>query len=70
MKTLKNHKNIYKHISVQKHLQTTIVASFNIISDIIYNCFNPVVLYENYFICIFMNINEILKMREKAMGKL
>ena len=27
--------------------------------------FQLVVLYENYLICIFMNINEILKMREK-----
>ena len=26
--------------------------------------FHPGVLYENYFICIFMNINEILKIRE------
>ena len=26
--------------------------------------FHPVVLYENYLICIFMNINEILKMME------
>ena len=25
---------------------------------------HPVVLYENYFICIFMNINETLVMRE------
>ena len=32
--------------------------------------FHPVVLYDNYLIYIFMNINEILKMREKAMGKL
>ena len=31
---------------------------------------HPVVLDENYLICIFMNINEILKMREKTMGKL
>ena len=30
--------------------------------------FHPVVLDENYLICIFMNINEILKMREKTMG--
>ena len=28
------------------------------------------VLDENYLICIFMNINEILKMREETMGKL
>ena len=25
------------------------------------NSFHPVVLYETYLICIFMNINEILK---------
>ena len=30
--------------------------------------FHPVVLYENYFICIFMNINENLKNREKTIG--
>ena len=32
--------------------------------------FHPVVLYENYLICIFMNINDILIIREKTMGKL
>ena len=28
--------------------------------------FYPVVLDENFLICIFMNINEILKMRKKT----
>ena len=53
--------NINEHISAQKHHQTTIVAIF-IYSVIQFdNFFHPVVLYENYLICIFMNINEILK---------
>ena len=30
--------------------------------------FHQVVLYENYLLCIFMNINEILEMIEKNMG--
>ena len=30
--------------------------------------FHPVVLYENYLICIFMNINEILKNEGKTIG--
>ena len=74
MKTYKNeenHKNNKnEHISAQKHHQTTIVASF--ISSVIQfdKFFHPVVLYENYLICIFMNINETLKMMEKTMGKL
>ena len=67
-KIIKN--NINEHISAQKHHQTIIVAIF--ISSVIQfdKFFHPVVLYDNYLICIFMNINEILKMREKAMGKL
>ena len=45
--------------------QTTIVACVYIMSDTIDKYFHPVVLYENYLICIFMNINENLKMRKK-----
>ena len=45
--------------------QTTIVACVYIISDTIDKNFHSVVLYENYLICIFMNINENLKMRKK-----
>ena len=56
-KIIKN--NINEHISAQKHHQTTIVASFFISSVIQFDkFFHPVVLYENYLICIFMNINE------------
>ena len=32
--------------------------------------FHPVALYENYLICIFMNINENLKMRENPLDEL
>ena len=32
--------------------------------------FNLLVLYENYPICIFMNINKHLKMRKKTLDKL
>ena len=63
-------KNINERISAQKHHHTTIVASF--ISSVIQfdKFFHPVVLDENYLIWIFMNINEILKIREKTMSKL
>ena len=55
-KIIKN--NINEHISAQKHLQTAIVAIF--ISSVIQfdKFFHPVVLYENYLIFKFMNINE------------
>ena len=63
-KIIKN--NINEHISAQKPHQTTIVA--NLISSVIQfdKFFHTLVLYENYFICIFMNINEVLKMRWKT----
>ena len=32
--------------------------------------FHPLVLYENYLICIFMNINENLKLRTKPLDGL
>ena len=50
--------------------QTTIVACFYIMSDTIDKYFHPVVLYENYFICIFMNINENLKKRKRPLDEL
>ena len=62
--------NINEHISAQKHHQSTIVASFYIPVIQFDKFFHPVVLYENDLICIFMNINENLKMREKTVGKL
>ena len=53
-----------------KHHQTTIVASF--ISSVIQfdKFFHPVVLYENYLICIFMNIKEKFVIKEKILEKL
>ena len=74
MKTYKNevksYKNINKFISAQKHHQTTIVASF--ISSVIQfdKFFHPVVLCENYLICIFMNINENFSNERKILEKL
>ena len=43
--------------------QTTIVACCYIISDTIGQALRPMILYENYEICILMNINENLKKR-------
>ena len=51
----------------KKHHQTIIVAIFYILVIQFDKFFHPVVLYENCLICIFMNINEILKMREKPL---
>ena len=67
-KQKKNNKN--EHISAQNITKPPLLPVF--ISSVIQfdNFFHPVVLDENYLICIFMNINEILKMREKPMGKL
>ena len=67
-KTIKN--NINEHISLQKHLQTTIVAFF--ISSVIQfdKFFHPVVIYENYLVCIFMNINEIFCNGRKNLRKI
>ena len=67
-KIIKN--NINEHNSAQSIIKPPMLPVF--ISSVIQfdKFFHPVVLYENYLICIFMNINEILKMREKTMGKL
>ena len=70
MKTLKNEvkshtKNINKHISAQNIIKPPLLAVF-ISSVIQFDKFvHPVILhvYEKYIICIFMNINENLKMR-------
>ena len=59
--------NIFQHKNTIKPLLLPVFIS----SVIQFNkLFHPVVPYENYLICIFMNINEILKLREKTMGKL
>ena len=66
MKTLRNEvkviktNSIDKQISTPNHHQTTLVASFYIIVEFD-KSFHPVVLYENYLICIFLTINENLK---------
>ena len=57
-------------MSAQKHHQTDIVAIFISLVIQFDKFFHPVVLYENYLLCIFMHFNEILKMRGKPMGKL
>ena len=53
-------KKINEDISAQKHNQTTIFVSF--ISSVIQfdKFFYPVVLYENYLICIFMSTYKII----------
>ena len=45
-------------MSAQKHHQTTISDSFIPSLSQFDTFFYPVVLYENYLACIFMNINE------------
>ena len=59
--------NIFQHKNIIKSPLLPVFISSVIQFD---KFFHPVVLDENYLICIFMNINEILKMREKTMGKL
>ena len=75
MKTYKNEikskkNNINENISAQNIIKPPLLPVF--ISSVIQfdKLFHPVVLYEKYLICIFMNINEILKMMESTMGKL
>ena len=75
MKTYKNEvksqkKNINEHISAQKHQKTTIVAIFISLVIQFDKSFLPVVLYENYLICIFMNINEKFVMKAKILEKI
>ena len=69
MKTLKMReiiKNINKLISATNHHQTNNVEYF--ISSVIQfdKSIHPMALYENYLICIFMNINENLKTEGKT----
>ena len=59
--------NIFQHKNIIKPPLLPVFISSVIQFDKI---FHLMVLYENYLICIFMNINEILKMREETMGKL
>ena len=55
--------NIFQHKNIIKPPLLSVFRSSVIQFD---KFFYPVVLDENYLICIFMNINEILKMREKT----
>ena len=59
--------NIFQHKNIIKPPLLPVFISSVIQFD---KFFHPVVLDENYLIRIFMNINEILKMREKATCKL
>ena len=63
-------KNIIdKLILASNHHQTTIIACFK--SSVIKfdKVFHLTVHYENYLICIFMNINKYLKRRAKSLDK-
>ena len=55
--------NIFQHENI---IKPPLLPFFYILSYSILKFFHPVVLYENYLICIFMNIHEILKIREKT----
>ena len=55
--------NIFQHKNIIKPPLLPFFISSVIQLD---NFFHLVVLHENYLICIFININEILKMREKT----
>ena len=55
--------NIFQYKSIIKPPLLPVFISSVIQSD---KFFHPVALDENYLICIFMSINEILKMREKT----
>ena len=60
-------KNIDKMISAPKHHQTTTIAQFFSSSVIQFDkIFHLMALYENYLICIFMNINENFKNEDKT----
>ena len=55
--------NIFQHKNIIKPPFLPVFISSVIQFD---KFFHPMVLYENYRICKFMNINEILKMMEKT----
>ena len=63
-------KNINKDILAQNIFKSPLLTIFKQSVIQFDKLFHPVVLYENYLICIFMNINKILKMGEKLLGKL
>ena len=53
--------SIHNRILAPKYDQTTTVAYFILSVVQSDNSFHQVVLKENYLICIFMNVNEIMK---------
>ena len=59
--------NIFQHKNIIKPPLLPVFISSVIQFD---KFFHPVVLYENYLICIFMNINEKFGMKEKILEKL
>ena len=63
-------KHINKRISVKNITKPPLLPVF--ISPMIQfdKFFHPVVLYENNLICIFMNINENVKINRKPLGNL
>ena len=66
VKIIKN--TINKQIPALNHHQTSVVACF--MTPVIHydKFFHPVVQYENFLICIFMNIKENLKNEGKMIG--
>ena len=58
--------NIFQHKNIINH----IVASFYITNDKFDKFFHPVVLYENYRICISMNNNENFSNERKYLRKI
>ena len=67
-----NHKKQHKWTYFStKNIQTTIILPVFISSVIQFDMFfHPAVLYENYLICIFMNINENFCNERKNLPKI
>ena len=59
--------NIFQHKNIIKPPLLPVFKSSVIQFDMF---LHPVVLYENYLICIFNNINETFVMKEKILEKL
>ena len=59
--------NIFQHINITKPPLMPVFISSVIQFD---KFFHPVVLYENYLICIFMNINENFRNERKNLRKI
>ena len=70
LKNMRNNKNtINKLISAPTTIKLPLLHVFKASEIQFDKPFHLMVLYENNFICIFMNINENLKNEEKIIGK-